>query len=180
MQHVFVLSVILAAILIGTIIRIHGASRALTISLHAAQYPTTFYLLAIGLSVVSLLNILFLFLWLIPERTLGDISVLFYLLLILWILITSWIPDSIGIKRTIHRAAAYCIVVTIPLLLLSLLVFQTLSPLTKIIVSLVVIGQLYMLYLLFWVTEARKHFLTYQAAYLASFFLAMSSFIYLA
>lgn len=179
MQHLFILSIFLAVISIVFMIFKVGFDRATTISLHGAKHPVGYLGLALGLTLSVLLNAIFLFGWMQDAKRLSGVAVEFYSVLMLFILITSWVPDVTGWKRRIHRSAAYGIVLTIPLLLLSLLLSPISSSLITTVILTSVLAQSYCLYLLFKVNSAKNNFLSYQCIYLLTFFMSMgSSFTY--
>lgn len=178
MQHLFLISVLLAIASITVTVFKLGTDKATTISLHATKQTVAFIGLGLGLTVSVILNAIFLFGWLQDNKQLSSITTGIYSLLLVLILATSWIPDTSGWKRLVHRSAAYGIVLIIPLLLLSLFLAPIQPLLVKAMILFAVVAQGYMLYLLFKVESAKNSFLTYQGVYLLLFFTSLGFFIY--
>jgi hypothetical protein len=101
-----------------------------------------------------------------------------YVVLLISLFVTAWVPDIKGKLRTIHRLSAYAAVLAMPLVLANVLESVQMSLFTQIVVSVAIMVQAIMIYMLFYVPKAYRHFLVFQSLYLAAFFIALLSVTY--
>lgn len=172
MNHLLLFSVAIAVVTILLVAWQSKSNTATTISLNAASHPVAFYLTAIGLTCSIVFACLYYTGWLLPEYDLPLVSTGAFLSIAVSFVITSWVPDVVGSKRKVHRGAAYMAVLLMPLLLLSILTIQI--PIHIFIVTFIMlILECAMIYLLFFVSKARRWFLPLQVLYLSSFFIPL-------
>jgi len=169
MRHLLPLAIIIATIAILLVIRRLKSDTATTISLNASKDPVAFLTVAIGVSSSLILASIYYVTWLQPEYQLTVISSVLFFGIISSFVITSWVPDSSGWKRRLHRAAAYSAILIMPMFIVSLLTIP-IPTLAMAAIIIAVVAQLFMLYLLFFVPKARQWFLLFQGLYLAVFF----------
>ncbi len=172
MKHLLVFAVILSFLAIVLVVRRLKSDTSTTISLNAAKDPVAFFAIAIGVTVSLALATIYYAGWLQPAYNLTIVSTFLFFGIILSFALTSWIPDSSGWKRRLHRLAAYLAIFIMPAFLVSLLAIST----SSFLVSAIILGasaQLFMLYLLFFVPKARQWFLLFQVLYLTVFFVIL-------
>jgi hypothetical protein len=116
--------------------------------------------------------------WLVPHHRPNSLGVIAYVVLLMSLFIAAWVPDIPGKLRKIHRLTAYGAVMAMPLVLAALLTSIQTPLYVQFIITAVIMAHLVMIYLLFFVPAAYRHFLVFQAVYLAGFFIAMLGVTY--
>ena len=169
MRHLLLLAIIVAFLAIILVVRRLKSDTATTISLNAVKHPVAFLTIAIGVSISLSLVAIYYVSWLRPEYGLNFPSTILFFSIILSFIITSWVPDSSGWKRRLHRGGAYAAILIMPLFLLSVLTVAVPGVIATITV-LALFALLFMLYLFFFVPKARQWFLLFQGLYLTVFF----------
>ena len=172
-KYVGVISIALTWLAISFVLYKWPVLRSKSISKHVSAYKESYLLFAILTSVSLVLFYLFMFKWFIPVFTL---PLGFKLVLIIGLIlefITVWIPDSTGLKHSVHNFTGY----SAAFLLLVMTSFIVASPAASTfvkLVSLIATATMFSIFGFFLsVKSARQQHLIYQSVYIVSFHIAI-------
>ena len=177
-RYVGVLATFLAWLGIGVVLWIWPVVRSKSISTHVSAYKAAWLIFAPIETAALLLLYLFMLNWFIPILGLSTMYIVLLTIALLLELITTWVPDTSGLKHKVHRITAYSAALMLPLLIIPV----ALSPIVPLIpkllayISLAVMG--YILYLLFAIQAARKKHLIYQSVYFACFYIPILAVVF--
>lgn len=156
---------------LGLMLKTGGIDIKYSLSMHGAAKRASYAIFAAALVMGGVLFYLFATKWLKPTFGLGLLFNVLLAVAIVCELLAAIVPDSVGVKRRVHRISAW----TMAYCMLPLTLLLLLSPLAtgaKILVGVLLAYMLFGLWLFWFVKAARRYFLIFQSTYVLSFYLA--------
>jgi hypothetical protein len=166
-----VYSLIVAMITVAGLVWRFRKELDFSISLNAAKHPFALMWLAVGAGMSLLFGGFWYFGWFVDQYDAPWYSTMLFTSILTSLLLAVVVPDIAGMRRKVHRFAGYVTVIFMPLFLLS--VALQMPSRVRLIAAVVVVAQIVMIYLLFFVKKALKYLLPFQAVYLLGFFLVL-------
>lgn len=168
-RHGILISLLLALLGVGWILRAYGHDTTHSLSLHAAKQRFSYFVFLASLILSACAFYLFSYYWLVPHFALDMQFTVVVFITIGLIVITAIMPDSGGVKSFIHALAAWTMAVSL-LVILVLLAFSGLPTLLAQIIIWTAISYMLIDWTLFlFVKRSKRYFLIFQGTYVLSF-----------
>lgn len=160
------------------LIRKWPGSKSMTFSQHAAASRSSKLFYAILFSLTLPLLYMFVVKWFIPAFEMGSVFLAFVVIAITGQLIAVWVPETVGVKKTVHYVGAYMMhTLLIPLTVLIL--FSAVSAPAKTVAVVALTAMIAVWSMHFSKESVRKRALHFQSAYVAAFHLTILASTYL-
>lgn len=140
-----------------------------SISKHVAAYKQAWLLFAPLETVALVLFFFFMFKWFIPALNLPTTYSIVVTMALLLELITTWIPDTHGIKHKIHHFTAYGAAWLLPILNLSIVFTPAASVVSRVAALVLFVAMVAIIYMFLRIKGTREKHLIYQGIYFACF-----------
>ena len=173
-----VISIVLSWLAVGYLLRKWRGTKAMSMSLHAASDLRAYLFFGVSLTLTGAMLYAFMLVWFIPRYSLGVVFTGLICAAILGQMIAAWVPDVPGIKRIIHRVAAYGMAATfIPMTLV--IVSSGHIPMAARVVGSLALGYMIVSLSLLAFGKLKAHYLILQVLYVLLFQLLLLSAAYL-
>lgn len=174
-KHGGVVAIAVASLAFWWMVHSQPRGRAASISQHAGAQRHTYWVFAGVLTFAGGAFWLFLIEWLGPTLGVPLVFYLFVILGALFQLITGWVPDhgNGDTSSRIHGLAAFSMAAMMMLLAGCIVIATHVATVPRVLAGLAFVAMGVFWYLFLFVKRTHQHFLVYQSAYIASFYLTV-------
>lgn len=151
-----------------------------SISKHVSASRQSWLLFAPIETIALILLYLFMISWLIPILELSNVFLVLVTIALLLELITTWVPDTSGIKHKIHHYTAYTAALLVPVVTLFIAASALTPTIAKVIAYICTLIALGIVGLFLFAKNTREKHLIYQSIYFACFHISMLAVIFTA
>ncbi len=177
-QYLLLLGCVVVAVTLLAVMKRAEWSARISFSMHAAQSRGSYVIFALGLTGAVTCFAAWFVGWFAPQFHPGWLFTSVFFTALALLLVAAWVRWEKGKKGEIHDFAAYRMAYLMPVLPAILVFNPSLSLVARTVAGGVVVAQLILLYLLFFVPATRRHFFRYQLMYIALTFGALFAATY--
>lgn len=154
--------------------------RSKSISKHVSAYKKAWLLFAPVETLALLLFYVFMIKWFIPALALSSLYKILVTLALILELVTTWVPDTDGIKHKVHHFTAYSAAWILPLLNILIVTSTAASMAVKVAAAFSAMIMITIIYKFLITKTAREEHLIYQSVYFACFHIPLLTAIFTA
>ncbi len=178
-EYVGLWAIMLQWVAIGYLLTRWRGTNEMSISMHAASQRSALWLFVCSVGLSSSALIYWMLVWLMPTYRLGIGFSLITIITVMLLAVAVAVPDREGVRRRIHRLAAYSMAASLIGIVASLTISENISMTARLIGLAAVLYMLMVWTLFLFVPRARPHYLIFQTSYIAFFHFGILAAAYL-